>query len=77
MRILLRLNDGSEETRDVASAAILIDSWRLEIKSDQNPYLIPFYAPARDEQYCSFVVRPGACNSMHLEIEAHPGKKSG
>jgi hypothetical protein len=77
MRILLSLNDGSEETRDVAKAAILIDSWRLEMKTDENPYLMHLYVPQHDEEYCSFVVRPGAANSMRLEIEAHPGKKSG
>jgi hypothetical protein len=74
VRILLRLSDGSEEIREVKSAAILVDSWHLEITPDKNPHAMHFYVPIRGEDHCRFVVRPGACNSMHLEIEAHMGK---
>ena len=74
MRILLRLSDGSEEIREVKSVAILVDSWQFEITSDENPRALHFYVPRRGKEYCCLVVRPGACNSMHLEIEAHASK---
>jgi hypothetical protein len=73
--MLLKLDDGSEEVRDVKNIAIMVDSWHLEIKSDQNPYLIHFHVPSCDEEFCNFVVHHRCANTMSLEIEAHSRTK--
>ena len=58
MRVLLKLDDGSEEVRDVKSMAILVDGWHVEMKWEQDPHLIRLNVPGRDEEFCRLVLHP-------------------
>jgi hypothetical protein len=77
MRVSLKLEDGSEEVRDVASFSMLLGGWSLEVTPDQGPLSVHLQVHSRQDGYCSFVVRHRCANTMTVEIEPHATPEQG
>ena len=69
MQVQLKLSDGSEETRDVASLSLEVNGLQLEITPDKEPRHLHLYLPGDEKAFGVFVVHHSACNSMYVEVQ--------
>jgi hypothetical protein len=68
MRIVLRMPDGSEEIREVASLDMQLGDWLLEIAPEPEPLRVHLHVPTSDQSFCSFVVHHRCANTMTVEL---------
>jgi hypothetical protein len=71
MRIVLRMPDGSEEVREVASVDLQLGDWKLEVEPGPDPLRVQLHVPVSvaDQSFCSFVVHHRCANRMTVEVK--------
>jgi hypothetical protein len=74
MKLILKLPEGAEETRDIVAATIVLKGWTLEISPEGEPMTLLFHTPSKDEKFASFVTHHRSANTMALEIRQHKRK---
>ncbi len=69
LRIVLKLEDGSEEICKVTSVGIVLDKCLMEISSGPNPRTVQLIVPGGKNSWGRLIVHHSAANAMGLEIK--------
>jgi hypothetical protein len=68
MRISLKLEDGTEQVHEVASAAVELADWTINIATDREHDALHLHAPDRNKVFGSFVVYHRCANTMSVGV---------
>ncbi|HEV2295197.1 MAG TPA: hypothetical protein VGR35_15195 [Tepidisphaeraceae bacterium] len=69
MRVVLRMSDGTEEIRQIASLDVHLGDWKLEVVPESEPLRVHLHVPGSDQSFCSFVVHHRCANTMSIELK--------
>ena len=75
MRVVLRMSDGTEEVREVASLDLQLGDRKLEVEPGSDPLRLQLHVPCSEQSLASFVVHHRCANTMTVEVR--PNVRSG